>query len=171
MKNLILIALVFVFTGANAQVLTVNDAGLIEVKEVVMSDGMTADQLFTNANNWFNSTYKSDAKRQKASDAGTIKDTQIFKREKGGGVFYDVSIMVKGGKYRIVMTNFMHKDFSKGACSGGKLEREEALCRQGKMSEKEWQEIKDFAATETTALIESIKEGMAIVIKKASDDW
>ncbi|MEM9023949.1 MAG: DUF4468 domain-containing protein [Bacteroidota bacterium] len=170
-KLFTLLAAVIALQGF-AQDLPKDEDGKVEFTETVSVAGFTADQLYANAKTWFAAQYKSEKNRKFLTDINKISDKQNIKSEQmSGGVNYTIDIQVKEGRYRIRITNLAHKDYGKGKCSGGRLEADEPLCRDGKMSAKTWQQVKNITKEQVTQLIESIKTAMAKKEEKKSDDW
>lgn len=171
MKSIALFALSILFIApAIAQDLPKDEEGIITYTEVVEVAGMSQEALVKNAQKWFNEVYKSDQKR--VTEGSKISDNHNIIVKKGskdvGGVNYDVSIMVKDGRYKFVFTNFVHKDYQKTIGTGGKLEREEP--KDG-FSAKVWADIKVQVDTQIQELIAELKKAMVAKDAAKKDDW
>jgi hypothetical protein len=131
---------------------------IIESAPLTEKDVITIAQEFGKAKNW----------PVKSQDEGTytiVFNAQIpveyeavkpGKKDKGV-VKFTFSVFVKAGKYRYILTDFVHEG-QNGAGSGGKLENTTADCGKDAMLAKSWVYIKNSTNTQVNALIEEFKK-------------
>jgi hypothetical protein len=93
------------------------------------------------------------------------------KTDKGTVTFF-TTLYLKDGKYKYVMTDFVHQDLL-GRGDGGKLENETPECGKFIMSTTSWNKIKDQTQSEMEKVIAGLKADMekkpAPVKKKPND--
>jgi len=161
--------------GIQAQTLPAPDSTTkkINYSEVVTVNGATKDLLYKRAKNL------------NISGAGMISDKPADGYYSYGGTFkvtyhapqpglmhtgmvsYTVTVTCKDGRYKYVITDFVHTS-DKG--NGGPLEKSIPVCNKYVLTLQGWGEIKKQTATEMEKLAANIKAGMANATDKAVTD-
>lgn len=87
-----------------------------------------------------------------------------------GQVEYKVKLYAKEGRYKYVLTDFVHKG---DRADGGPLENEQPECGKYNLTLGAWSKIKKETETEIEEVIKRIKTGMKDAPKNSatSDDW
>lgn len=164
MKNLnIFLALFLMVFVAHAQNLPVDaNTGKITFIEVVDAAGLSDKDLYKIALEWGkekNFTIKSqdEAAGTVVFNASTPVEYDAVKSGKKdkGSVNFTYSVFCKSGKYRYIVTDFVHEG---AAGSGGKLENTSADCGKDAMVAKSWVYIKNSTQSQVNALIEDLKK-------------
>lgn len=174
MKKLFLIAFISigVFTITNAQTLPINQGtGKITFLEVVDANGVAPADLAKVVKTWAtkqNFTITEDAADKLVYNAFSdldypgVSGSTIEK----GKVKFSLSIFFKDGKYRYILTDFVHEGDVKTKANGGKLENVNPDCGVTKMSGKGWVTIKNKTASNMKTLTDDLKR----VIKEYQND-
>ena len=152
MRLFFLIALFTTVRLAHAQQLPVNEDGKIEFTDVVQVDSANEQTLFSRARIFVARSFSA------ANDVTVVEDANTFtliakgllprnytsrlNRDFGGQVRFRLIIQCRPGRYRYVMTDFVHRDVIKRDYSGGALERETPECGRLAISRKAWKDIK-----------------------------
>lgn len=148
----------------------------VTFSEAVVVQGATKDVLFTRAKNlnMIRENVKADNKAEGTySYKGKINVNYPAPQpglKHAGTVSYVVTIFVKDGKYKYIISDFVHES-DKG--NGGKLEGKLPECNKYVLSPAGWAEIKRQTKTSMEKLINSIKLNMNPVseVPKNTGDW
>lgn len=174
MKKLFLIVLLCcgVMNLSNAQTLPVNQGtGKITYLEVVDASGVSPEDLAKVVKDWASKqefTITEEASDKLIYDAFSVVDypgVSGSTTEKGK-VKFSLSVFFKDGKYRYILTDFVHEGDVKTKANGGKLENINPDCGATKMSGKGWVTIKNKTASNMKALTDDLKR----VIKEYQND-
>lgn len=188
MKNIALMLLIC--NVANSQPI-----GFIEVIHV---DSASGSQLFDRARQWFNTAFKDsgevlniqDKESGELAGKGVLKyNSRIFSGSNAttGWVSFTVQVLVKDGRYRYDITNFIHEGniLNRYGPANFGLITQDTNCPYTKRQvwpkspslggmegwmDKVWIDIKEQINAETASIIGSLKEYMGRPISK-SDDW
>lgn len=150
----------------------------VTYSEVVPVPGATKDQLYVRAKNlnMLRENVKADNKAEGVySYKGQINVTypapQVGMKH-SGVVKYVVTLFLKDGKYKYVITNFVHES-SKG--NGGKLEGKLPECNKYVLTTYGWAEIKKQTQEQMETLVKNIKANMDPTanteVPKNTGDW
>lgn len=153
--------------------------------EVVLAEGVTADELYYRAREWFSRAFRSannvlqmDSKEKMlfiGKGAIEIPPGSTFgpSKDATGYVRFTMSIYLKDGRYKYEVAVAKHEtSFSKNIVSAGSLYKSEAdggSVWSGKLSNGTFEYIKKYAANELGLLVDSLKNDMAQSAK--NDDW
>lgn len=164
MKNLLQILAVICSISAFSQMPIDTVSNKYQYREVVTVNGVTKDQLFDKARQWFVSNYKdaSEVLQVQDKESGTLVGKGLFTVNFQGGqrkVFHTVSIDCKDGKYRVTITDFMLK------FSSVYTEKQFELLTKSDF----WGLHKLYTATDAK-VIESLKS-IAVSMQSKSDEW
>lgn len=174
MKRLILpfILLFSLVSFIKAQNLPVDSkTGKITYLEVVDATGMTAKDLFTAAKDWGTSKgYKIKSENEATGEIvfeGSLPVDYIGVKGKPeqGKVNHTFSVFLKDGKYRYIVTDFVHEGVDNGP-TGGKLESNSPACGPGRMTSATWLLVKKKTQSGIEAQIADLKR----VIKEIQND-
>lgn len=186
MKKTLLLLLTL---GLVAPSLKAQDVTPLTYSEVIQVDGVSKDELYNRAKKWFSSAYrdankvikdesKSDgsitAKAKMLYNSGVLSGSAITE----GAISYDITIAARDGRYKYVISNFIHTPFDNELYGNFGLitTSEEAPKVKLKLGttngwrKKVWNDIKKQIDEYTPALIEDMKSGM----NKAApteEDW
>lgn len=180
MKNLVILFLVFTYSALQAQDKTIFPAdsnGKITYTEVIsLNDSIKKDELFSRAKSTFVNLFKNSNRVIQNEDptAGNITGKGNFpmyakflgSTKEMGSVSFTVSILVKDGKYKYVITDFNHSGNGGNVMSGGNLEN-------GKPKNfwaKAWNEMMESVDVDTKYFIKNLKTEMLKPSPKA-DNW
>lgn len=182
MKNLLLLSICMVlgFVSKAQNELPINEkTGKVTFLEVISADGLSAQKLYD-----LTKEYAKEKGYVSVEDVAGSKvvynatTTVYYPSAKGGGVTekgivkFTYSGFFKDGKYRLILTDFVHEGEGK-LPDGGKLEAQTAACGKIKMTARAWVTIKN----KTRANIEDLIVDTKRVIKEVqndpanSDDW
>jgi hypothetical protein len=141
---------------------------LISYTEVVtVNDSSSKDELFSRAKSCFAHLFKSSKNviQNEDKDSGIIIGKGNIKAHaralgsdyNGGFVNFTITIACKDGRYKYVITDFIHEGTGSEMPSGGNLENESARI----WSNKQWKIMKSQTDTEIKNLISLIKSEMS----------
>jgi len=182
-KTSIFLILIFIFcftwTENNDQ-MPRDENNLIAYIEVVQVDGISRDQLYSKAQEWFAMTFNDSKSVIKSEDKdlgkiigkGNIPVTvKNLLRFSAGVVEFSVIFQAKDDRYRYEFRDFIH-DGSSGEYADGKsfgpLEQEKI--KSIRISKKQWNSIKQQVHARMLDAIESFKKYLSEEsIKK--DEW
>lgn len=155
------------------------ESGKITYTEVVTleNNGATQEQLYSIAREWFATTYNS------ANDVLQMDDKELGKLIGKGGlpiittayltdsqVEFTISVFVKEGRYKYIITDLVHESYKGQDFSGGALENVKPDCPGMNMMKKGWKQVKEQTAERVVEIITDLKKTMAGGEGKASDD-
>ncbi len=119
MKVILVLFLLFINASSFSQdklleILPVKD-GAVTYTEVVQTDSLNKETLYLRAKKWFVGTYKSanDVIQLDDKEGGEITGKGIFKIDyytRNPSISHTVTISVKNGRYRYVVTGFSYAD-------------------------------------------------------------
>jgi hypothetical protein len=162
------LAVVFV----HAQNLPVDSkTGKITYLEVVDAAGMSAKDLYKAAKDWGTSKGYKIKKEDEATGEIVFEGnlpmeyTGVKGKPETGNVSHSFSVFCKEGKYRFIVTDFVHNG-DKGAPSGGKLESATPACGAAGMTSATWVTIKKKTQSGMEANVADLKR----VIKEIQND-
>lgn len=171
-----LIAFVFIIPMfVTAQPLVTNSDGRVEYSAIVEAQGLSAEQLYQSAKEWFirsfdnaNFVIQNDDKQ-----GGSIigKGSYNINRQfciDDSKVTFVIKIDIKDGKYKYQINDFVHTSI-RGNQDGGQLENDKPDCGTITLLPKCWVKIKSMAAANTEMLITSLKESMTNTVSK--ENW
>ncbi len=180
MKNLFTLALVVFAFMAKAQTKTFpidTATKKITYSEVVQITGATKDELYKRSKNLGVSgsgTQKDDAAQglyvYKGSFSVSYPSPQMALTHTGT-VEYTVTIASKDGRYKYIITNFVH---SGPRASGGKLESKEPECGKYTLTMAGWGAIKKQTMEQMDKFILNLKAGLGGSdpnAPKIGNDW
>jgi hypothetical protein len=186
MKKYLIITLLtlFVISKSMAQTPTTTDWPLdaatqkYTYMEIVPTDGSTTEQLFNKAKTWATLNKYILVREDKAKGEyicrGMLRVKYISPMP---GLYHDgivnwtMSIFAKDGKYKYVLTDFVH---ASGKGNGGKLENKEPQCGKFTLTIPGWATIKKDSKTQLEELVASLKMAMSAPeqkVKSTGDDW
>jgi len=170
--------------------LSADDLKPLEFSEVVTADGLTKEQLYSAAQAWFGSTFRSAKTVFDVQDreAGRIIGKPLFEYEPSrlsgsavirGVVTYNVTIEVKDGRYRYIIGNFVHegsKSYYQGIAlsplSFGLITPAEncpyPIQTTSDLVQATWQELQSRAKTEAVQLVAALKKNMIQPVQKTN---
>jgi hypothetical protein len=182
------------FSQLNHSSLPVSEYGLITFTEVVNVDGVSKETLFTNAYNHLQSLVDNHKKLNKGpfinEDSTEVNLPLAFTvyrdfpiHSPHGLIKYNLSVSVKGGRYRYVATNFVfhyleRNRYGKFVEVKGKSKYLEDPLYKG--SQKLWEAHKQSAAEKVAQVTEMLRADMLlapeepteeIVKVKVNEDW
>jgi hypothetical protein len=170
----ILLAFTFVcavLNFAHAQLPIDQGTGKITYLEVVDAAGVKAADINKVVKAWAlkqGFALKEDGAEKLVYDASTaveypaVSGTATMK----GKVKFSLSVFCKEGKYRYILTDFMHEGDIKTKDNGGKLENVNPDCGTTKMSAKGWVTAKNKTGSAMKALTDDLKR----VIREYQND-
>lgn len=185
----ILVFSIFIFTFSFSQEPIAEPLTFSEVVKVDTS--VSAKELYSRARTWFAETYRSaqdviqmeDKEEGKIVAKGAIKyNSNVFVGSLGtkGWIRYTLTIIVKDGRYKFDMTNFIHEGNplnDSGAISFELITTSETCpaniypkSTKG-WKNKVWKDIKENIYTNESALIASLKAAMNKPSKDDKDGW
>lgn len=157
----------------------------ITFTEIVNVDSATKNDLYLRAREWFAKIYNDSKEVMQVDDkeagkiygkaATSVNVTQMGTSYDFGSVHYDITVIVKDGRYKYTLTNFYHigniaaKGTSSGA-SGGSLENEKPECGWT-MNNKSWNVIKHQGYDNALLISASLKEYMSKTISVFKETW
>jgi hypothetical protein len=174
MKKLILsfALLIAVISLVGAQNLPIDkNTGKITYLEVVDATGMTAKDLYKVAKDWGVSKGYKIKKEDDATGEIVFEGTTPMEyagvkgKMESGNVNYTFSVFLKEGKYRFIVTDFVHAGAT-AAVSGGKLESATPACGPSGMTSASWVLIKK----KTQGAMEAATADLKRVIKETQND-
>lgn len=184
MKNLLFILLLFpAFAFAqDAPKLPLNKSGIIEYTEVVQVDSVDAKMLYSRARLFVANAFNSATDVTKLEDENTAtvvtkgflprNYTYPLNRDFGGAVSFSFTIQCKDGRYKYMVTDFVHHDRLKPGYSGGALERDKPACGGLHMNRKMWTQIKSETAGHIDRFVRVLKSSMkGATAFSANDNW
>jgi hypothetical protein len=155
-----------------AQTLPVDSkTGKITYLEVVDAAGLTAKDLFKVAKDWGTSKGFTIKKEDEATGELVFEGSNKsdFANPKGkpenATVNFSLFVFLKEGKYRYILTDFVHTATNPKA-GGGKLESPTPVCGAAGMTSATWVSIKKKTQSSAEALIADLKR----VIKETQND-
>lgn len=162
--------------------LPMNEEGKVQYTEVIPMEGLTKDQLFTAARDWFMSYYKDQAEdiyyndRYEGKMAGNFNmfmEVKMTSKMANAGVFnYDIQLFVKDGKYKYNVTNLYHESYKSRLGTAGAVENEVPECGVLNMQQRYWDDLKMQAAMAFPKIVEDLKKGMEKAKEQnPEDDW
>lgn len=156
--------------------------------EVVQVDSVSQNELYNRAKVWFATAYNSsnDVLQIDNKEGGEfigkavldyIPNVHSGSAQTKGNIKYTIKIFVKEGRYKYIITDFIHDPFGNnfGKSSMG-LITNEIKCPNPKpfaknWSNKVWSDIKAQIETNIISLIENLKESMLKTTESGNDDW
>jgi hypothetical protein len=141
-------------------------------------NGSTKDQLFNKAKTW--GTLRKYTVIREDKDKGEYVVQGTFPVKYGapqpgllhdGNISWTMSVYCKDGKYKYVLTNFVHTSI-KG--NGGKLENIEPECGKFALILQSWALIKKDSKVKLEAIVKDLRASMMkaeSTVKSSGDDW
>jgi hypothetical protein len=167
MKKIVLsiVAGVLFSCFASAQELPVNPStGKVTFMEVVDAKGMKAADLYKILSDWsiaqgFVVSKKDDANNEAVFTGLIPLEYSSIKagRNDKGKVTFTLSVFGKDGKYRYILTDFIHEGID-GAGSGGKLENLQPDCGKAGMVGGNWVYIKNKVKGQSIIWVKDLKK-------------
>ena len=143
--------------------------GKVGYSEVVEVKGATA-ATFTDRANTFMKIKKIEPKTVGNVISGTgafkVTYTSVKKGSESGYVKFAIKIMVKDGKYKVDLSNFIHEGIQ-GMSSGGSIDLERAECGDAQILHGSWIKIKEQTQEQLTAFVKELKTKMDNPVKAA----
>ncbi|HXA02008.1 MAG TPA: DUF4468 domain-containing protein [Cytophagaceae bacterium] len=146
--------------------------------EIVVTEGSTKDQLFNKAKTWGSlhkfTIVKEDKEKGEYIAQGSFPVKYISPMPgmyHDGSVSWMMSVFAKEGKYKYVLTNFVHSS-PKG--NGGKLESKDPECGKFTLTAPGWATIKRDSKVKLEAIVKDLKTVMSAPeskVKSTGDDW
>ena len=180
MKSLILFSLILIAFMGNAQSVKFpidTSTGRITYTEVItLNESISKGELFSRAKACFTSLFKNSKSviQNEDSEAGSITgkgNFSVFARALGtnydGGVInFTLTIGVKSGRYKYIITDFSHDAGGTKMPSGGNIENG----KPKHWMQKQWDSVLTQMENDMNNLISSIKSEMIKPTPK-SDNW
>jgi hypothetical protein len=151
--------------------------GKITYLEVVDATGMSAKDLFKAVKDWgVSKGYKIKKEDEAAGEIVfdaklPVEYTGVKGKPETGNVTHSFSVFCKDGKYRFIVTDFVHvgdKDFP----SGGKLESATPACGAAGMTSATWLLIKKKTQSGMEANIADLKRVIKEIVNPSKNsDW
>ncbi len=160
------IAMVLFCTNVAAQNgLPVNaNTGKVTFMEVVEAKNLKAEELYKFLSDWLISKGYVSTKKDDAGYEGTFSGNFILEypsikngRNDKGKVNYIFQIFGKDGKYRYIITDFVHEGLE-GAGNGGKIENVQPECGKEKMVPGNWVLIKNKTKSHIESTLAELKK-------------
>jgi hypothetical protein len=157
-----------------------SDTHLITYQGVIEAPGVSKAVLYTRANAWVAKTYRSanDVIQMQDKDAGQLilkGLSRVTSRGANAGVVrHTLTIYVKDGRYKYVLTDFTHDaSAAPNVASGGPLEQAEAnlFGFGGLGSKKTWADVKSQADIDARGLVADLQKAMALKGAKDPTDF
>jgi hypothetical protein len=147
---------------AHAQLPMDQGTGKVTYLEVVDASGVKAAELNKVVKDWATKqgfTLKEDGAEKLVYDASTVVEYPPVSGTVNlkGKVKFSLSVFCKEGKYRYILTDFVHEGDPKTKDNGGKLEAVNPECGATKMSGKGWVTIKNKTNSNMKALTDDLK--------------
>lgn len=155
------------------------NTGKVTFLEVVNAEGLTAQQIYDLTKTWAKEKGYVVTEDVAGSKLYFDAHTSVhYPSVKGGGttekgiVHFKLQGFFKDGKYRLILTDFVHEGEGK-LPDGGKLEAQTAACGKIKMTGRAWVTIKNKTRENAETLIADIKRVIKEVQKDPAnnDDW
>jgi hypothetical protein len=147
----------------------------ITYEGVVEVPGVSKSDLFTRANAWVVHAYRSanDVVQMQDKEAGQLIVKGLTRVSIGGVVRHTLTIYVKDGRYKYVLTDLTHDASGvQNGVSGGPLERSpESFSGFGNMGKKNWAEIQRRAGQDAHLLTADLQAAMALKGTKDPSDF
>jgi hypothetical protein len=174
MKKILLFVWLFTITAlVFSQNLPVDSkTGKITYLEVVDATGMSAKDLYKAAKDWGTSQGYKIQKEDEATGeivfeaALPVEYAGVKGKPETGNVNHTFSVFCKDGKYRYIVTDFVHEGADKDVADGGKLESATPACGASGMTSASWLLIKKKTQSGVEANIADLKR----VIKEIQND-
>jgi hypothetical protein len=187
MKHILFIALISVFALSKSMAqapVPVSDWPLdaatqkYTYMEIVPTDGSTTEQLFNKAKTWATLNKYILVREDKAKGEYICRGMARVKYiSPMPGLYHDgivkwtMSVYAKDGKYKYVLTDFIHES---GKGNGGKLENKEPACGKFTLTIPGWATVKKDSKVQFEDMIASLKLAMSAPeqkVKSTGDDW
>jgi hypothetical protein len=177
-KKIIFILIVLTIQLSYSQVVNFpidKDSGEIIYSKVTQTPGLSKNELFLYANEWFANSFKSSKDVIQFSDKESGKiiakgnlDTSY--RTLGmlieiGYVSFTIEVATKNGRYRYIIKNFWHHKGISSVKSPGDLRIKKSGMQ---LSRKAWRSIKEQTNNKIIYLIKSLEVTM---LTKKKDKW
>lgn len=175
--------------GLVAPSLKAQDVTPLTYSEVIQVDGVSKDELYNRAKQWFSSAYRDANKviKDESKSDGSITAKAIMRYNSGilsgsaitkGAISYDIAIAVRDGRYKYVISNFIHTPYDDEQYGNFGLittsdEAPKVKLKLGTTNgwrRKVWEDIKKQIDEYTPALIEDMKSGMSKAAP-TEEDW
>jgi len=155
-----------------------------ETGKVIFSDvveltdkTVTKDILYNKAKEWFVKAFKSsnDVIQLDDKESGKIIGKGNFSIATtmyltDSRVDFTMTIMVKDGRYKYIVSDFNHVSFKDGY-SGGSLDNEKPDCGNFNMAKKGWKQVKEQTKSTVDNLIADLKTFMEAESVDSDDNW
>jgi hypothetical protein len=166
MIKYILFAVAFLPMTLTAQNTVAPKLGFSEIVDVKSA---TAKTLMDRANT-FMQVKKIEPKIAGTIISGTGSFTMSYPSVKkgfeSGMVKFGIKIMVKDGKYKVDLTNFVHEGIQ-GRSSGGSIDLEKPECTYTQITSEAWAKIKEQTQEQLKAFVQELKTKMDNPVKVA----
>ena len=176
MRSFVLMNIIVV----NGQELPVDkETGKVIFTEIVeLSDNsVPKDILYNRAKEWFVKAFKSSNEVIQLDDkeSGKIIGKGNFSINRtmyltDSRVDFTMTIMVKDGRYKYIVSDFNHVSFKAGY-SGGSLDNEKPDCGNFNMAKKGWNQVKEQTKSTVDNLIADLKTFMETESVESDDSW
>lgn len=168
----------FLVVSAQNELPIDENTGKVTFMEVVEAEGLTAKQVFDITKDW---AMKKGFAVIEETDGAKLKFNAFVKvyypapksgPTEEGNVKFTFFVGCKDGKFRYILTDYVHTGKKRGT-DGGKLESSKPACGNISMSSRGWVTIKNESKKKTDKLLEDLKR----VIKEdqndpeKNDDW
>lgn len=176
-----------VFTALIFAILNLSVSGQghpVSYTEVVELENISADVLFKRAKVWFATAYNSanDVIQLDDDDTNQIigKATMQYNptilyasKQTGGRINYTIKVFVKEGRYKYIITDFIHDPQGYNKIGMGLITTEDECPNPAPLGKKGynkiWKDVKNQIEDNTSLLISDLKKGM--MQETISDDW
>ncbi len=178
MKRLLLIiCLICFFVISKGQTMPLDkETGKIIYTEVISMDSINKDELFNRAKNCFVTVFKNSSNviQNENKIDGIITGKGVIKAYAralgsdydGGYINFTITIACKDGRYKYIITNFIHEGNGSKMPSGGNLENETVPT----WTNRQWSIMKSQTNNNVKELIVQIKN-MMLQKSIQTDNW
>jgi|TARA_B110000211_G_C13952357_1_gene496772 hypothetical protein len=179
MKKLLILLSIISTSFVNAQEFPISEkTGKVSYEGVVKIDSLSAQEIYSRANEWFAITFNSaqsviqmnDAEAKKIIGKGSTN--VMFRTFDGGQFFYTISFFAKEGRYKYIITDIYHKSSPANPNgSGGDIANETPSCKKWYLTIKQWSDFRTQAETNINLLIDNLNQYMNKTNTLDDDDW
>ena len=179
MKKLLILLSIISTSFVNAQLFPISEkTGKVSYEGVVKIDSLSAQEIYSRANEWFAITFNSAQSVIQMNDAEAKKiigkaEIQVFYgRSEAGKFLYTISFFAKEGRYKYIITDIYHVGVpGTNYKSGGKIENEIPDCGKWTLPPKLWIKHKNKTEKHIQSLIRNLNQYMNETNVLDDDNW
>ena len=162
----------------------------LSFSKVVQVEGVSKKEIYNRARHWFAKTYKNSKRvlqidnfEQDGDLIGKGSYSHEYKSYKGttftctiGYVDYQINIFVKDGRFKIIISDFIHESSVRGQTGFGLLSHDYnwphvAVKGYQKTRNRDWRDFKKEAEIYAIMLIEDAEIFITTPLESENDDW